>query len=175
MAGTGAPPGTEPECPTGCADNRVILVDPSGEIVWQYGKFGVTGAGRNELSSPVQDTYLPNGDVLITDQGNQRVIEVERRSKKIVWQYGTTGVPGIGDNQLQDPNSAELLANGHVLISDENNDRAIEVNKAHQIVATYTAHGTVSGVAFASRLPDGHTLITDSNNNRIVEVDATDK
>jgi hypothetical protein len=174
MAGTGAPPGTEPACSGGCPDNRVLLVDRSGEIVWQYGQFGVTGAGRNELSAPVQNTYLPNGDVLITDQGNQRVIEVERRSKKIVWQYGTTGLAGSDPNQLQDPNSAELLANGHVLISDENNDRAIEVNRDHKILATYTAHGTVSGVAFASRLPDGHTLITDSNNNRIVEVDAGD-
>jgi hypothetical protein len=175
MAGTGAPPATEPACPdAGCADNRVLLVDRSGEIVWQYGQFGVTGHGPNELNTPVQNTYLPNGDVLITDQGNQRVIEVERRSKKIVWQYGT-GVAGSGSNQLNNPNSAELLANGHVLISDENNNRAIEVNKAHQIVATFSAGGTVSGVAFASRLPDGNTLITDSNNNRIVEVDARDK
>jgi hypothetical protein len=174
MAGTGAPPGTEPRCPNGCPDNRVMLVDHSGEIVWQYGKFGVTGAGRNQLSAPVQNTYLPNGDVLITDQGNQRVIEVERRSKKIVWQYGTTGVRGNGDNQLKDPNSAELLDNGHVLISDESNNRAIEVNKAHKIVAIFSAGGTVSGVAFASRLPNGNTLITDSNNNRIVEVDAKD-
>jgi hypothetical protein len=69
----------------------------------------------NELSSPVQNTYLPNGDVLITDQGNQRVIEVERRSKKIVWQYGITGVAGMGFDQLNNPNSAELLVNGHVL------------------------------------------------------------
>jgi hypothetical protein len=175
MAGTGAPPGVDPGCLTGCADNRVLLVDRSGGIVWQYGQFGVTGAGPNELSSPVQNTYLPNGDVLITDQGNQRVIEVERQSNKIVWQYGTTGVADIGFNLLNNPNSAELLANGHVLISDENNNRAIEVNRRHRIVATYTAHGTVSGVAFASRLPDGHTLITDSNNNRIVEVDARDK
>ena len=173
MAGTGAPAGLDPGCPAGCADNRVILVDRDGEIVWQYGKFGVTGAGPNELNTPVQNTWLPNGHVLITDQGNNRVIEVTR-SKKVVWQYGTTGVSGSGFNQLNNPNSAELLDNGHVLISDENSDRAIEVNRAHQILATYTAHGTVSGVAFASRLPDGHTLITDSNNNRIVEVDAAD-
>jgi hypothetical protein len=53
--------------------------------------------------------------VLITDQGNQRVIEVERRSKKIVWQYGITGVAGMGFDQLNNPNSAELLVNGHVL------------------------------------------------------------
>jgi hypothetical protein len=174
MAGTGAPPGFEPACPAGCADNRVMLVDREGETVWQYGKFGVTGAGFNELSSPVQNTYLPSGHVLITDQGNSRIIEVERERNRIVWQYGMTGVPGIGRNQLNNPNSAELLDNGHILISDENNDRAIEVDRSHRIVATYTAHGTVSGVAFASRLPNRHTLITDSNNNRIVEVDAHD-
>lgn len=173
MAGTGAPPGTEPACPEGCADNRVMIVDHDGRIVWQYGQFGVTGAGKNELSSPVQSTFLPNGHVLVTDQGNQRVIEVTR-NHRIVWQYGTTGVSGSAANQLNSPNSAELLPNGHILISDENNDRAIEVTRAHRIVATYTAHGTVSGVAFASRLPDGHTLITDSNNSRAVEVDAHD-
>jgi hypothetical protein len=40
MAGTGAPPGFEPACPNGCNDNRVLLVDPRGKIVWQYGSFG---------------------------------------------------------------------------------------------------------------------------------------
>jgi hypothetical protein len=174
MAGTGAPAGTEPECPNGCADNRVILVNKAGHIVWQYGQFGVTGSGPDQLSSPVQATALPHGrDVLITDQGNQRVIEVNR-AKRIVWQYGTTGVSGIGPNQLNSPNSAELLPNGHILIADENNNRAIEVTRAGAIVATFTAGGTLSGVAFASRLPNGDTLITDSNNNRIVEVDASD-
>ena len=173
IAGTGAPPGTEKRCPHGCPDNRVLLVDSSGEIVWQYGRFRVTGSGPNELNTPVQNTFLPNGDVLITDQGNQRIIEVNPRHQ-IVWQYGTTGVSGIGPNQLNSPNSAELLANGDILIADENNNRAIEVTRTHDIVATFTAGGTTSGVAFASRLPNGDTLITDSNNSRIVEVDTND-
>jgi len=173
MAGTGAPPGTEPLCPQGCADNRVLLVNRSGHIVWQYGTFGVTGAGPNQLSSPVQATFLPNGHVLITDQGNQRIIEVNRHHH-IVWQYGQTGVAGIGAGQLNNPNSAELLENGHILIADENNNRAIEVTRHHTIVATFTGGGTLSGVAFASRLPNGHTLITDSNNNRVVELDSHD-
>jgi hypothetical protein len=94
--------------------------------------------------------------------------------KEIVWQYGTTGVAGNGFNQLNNPNSAELLDNGHILIGDENNNRAIEVDRNKNIVATFTAGGTVSGVAFASRLPNGDTLITDSNNSRIVEVDEND-
>ncbi len=176
MSGTGVPPGATTNCKKGCVDNRVLLVDQGGSIVWQYGQFGVTGFGPNQLNTPVQNTFLPNGNVLITDQGNERIIEVQRSDNSIVWQYGQNAVVGIGPNQLNNPNAAELLANGHILISDENNNRAIEVTHTNpsRIVATFTAHGTVSGVAFASRLSNGDTLITDSNNARIVEVDKKD-
>jgi hypothetical protein len=178
MSGTGIPAGATTNCKrSNCVDNRVILVDSRGEIVWQYGQFGVTGFGPNQLNTPVQNTYLPSGNVLITDQGNERIIEVRRMDNAIVWQYGENGVAGIGPNQLNNPNAAELLANGHILISDENNNRAIEVTHTtpSEIVATFTALGSASGVAFASRLPNGHTLLTDSNNNRIVEVDHKDQ
>jgi hypothetical protein len=181
MSGTGIPAGATPNCPNGCVDNRVMLVNEDGHIVWQYGQFGVTGFGPNQLNTPVQNTFLPNGNVLITDQGNERVIEVrssdDGEHKAIIWQYGQNGVVGNGPNQLSNPNAAELLANGHILISDENNNRAIEVTHTtpSRIVATFTARGTVSGVAFASRLANGNTLLTDSNNNRIVEVDRFDK
>ena len=153
MAGTGAPPGFEPACPNGCNDNRVLLVDPRGKIVWQYGSFGVTGAGDNQLNVPVQATYLPSGNVLITDQSNERIIEVERVHNRIVWQYGMTGVTGAGPNQLNNPNSAELLGNGHILIADENNNRAIEVDRANTILATFTAQGrrAASRLRVASR------------------------
>ncbi|HZY46706.1 MAG TPA: hypothetical protein VFE96_02810 [Candidatus Bathyarchaeia archaeon] len=181
MSGTGVPAGTTPNCKAGCVDNRVLLVDQGGNIVWQYGQFGVSGFGPNQLSVPVQNTYLPVGltgtpSVLITDQSNERIIEVRISDHAIIWQYGQNGVTGTGPNQLNNPNAAELLDNGHILISDENNNRAIEVthNTPSKIVATFTAHGTLSGVAFASRLKDGDTLITDSNNARIVEVDKRD-
>jgi len=92
MSGTGIPAGlpatVTTHCKKGCADNRVLLVDQRGNIVWQYGQFNVTGSGPNQLSTPVQNTYLPepNGDdhVLITDQGNGRIIEVHRSDKAIV-------------------------------------------------------------------------------------------
>jgi len=176
VAGTGVPTGAEPTCPNGCADNRVMIVDPRGNIIWQYGHAGITGKGPNQLNTPVQNTWLPNAHILITDQGNMRIIEVTL-DKKIVWQYGQTGVSGDGPDQLNNPNSAELLANGHVLIADENNNRVIEVNRKKEIVWSYgcVTCTQLSGAAFASRLPNGDTLITDSNNNRIVEVDFSGK
>jgi hypothetical protein len=191
MAGTGTPGGQPeaPNCvnPSGCPDNRVILVDRFGHIVWQYGSFGPGASGPNQLNTPVQNTWLPgddqegprsqlpSGHVLITDQANERIIEVNM-AKQIVWQYGTTGVSGNGPEQLNNPNCAELLANGHILICDENNNRALEVTRAGQIVWQYgsgdpNVNDPVSGVAFASRLKNGHTLITDSNHARIVEID----
>ena len=178
MAGTGVPaatPAFEPNCANGCADNRVLLVDRKGEVEWQYGRFGVTGSGFNQLNTPVQATWTPDETVLITDQANERVIEVNM-NKKIVFQYGTTGVAGSGPNQLNNPNSAELLDNGDILIADENNNRAIEIDRHKNIIGKpLTIGGTANGIAFASRLPNGNTLLTDSNNNRVVEVTPGDK
>jgi hypothetical protein len=171
MAGTGTPAGVIPQAPDGAADNRVMIVNPAGKIVWQYGQFGQTGSGPDLLNTPVQCTYLHGFHVLITDQGNNRIIEVTP-SKRIVWEY-----PGSNTNdadQLNSPNSAELLKNGHLLIADENNNRAIEVTRDDQIVQTFTAGGTLGAVAFASRLDNGDTLLTDAGNSRAVEVDAND-
>jgi len=172
MAGTGVPPNTIPEMPAGCVDNRVIIVNQAGQIVWQYGSAGVTGSDFNQLNTPVCDVFLPNNDVLITDQGNERIIEVTH-SHNIVWQYGMNGVMGAGFNQLNNPNCAELLANGHILIADENNNRVIEVTRDRRIVWSYGEpenKSILNGAAFASRLPNGNTLITDSGNARVLEI-----
>jgi len=171
MAGTGTPADVIPEAPDGVPDDRVLLVDPKGKIVWQYGQFGQAGSGPNLLDTPVQCTWLPDAHVLITDQANNRIIEVNLK-KKIVWQY-----PGSNTNeadQLNGPNSAELLENGHILIADQGNNRAIEVTRNDQIVRTFTAGDTVDTVAFASRLKNGDTLLTSAGTSRIVEVDAND-
>jgi hypothetical protein len=182
MAGTGTPPNTVPQNVAGQADNRVILVNEHGKIIWQYGKFGQTGLGFDLLNTPVQCTFIPSrdhkksrlldgdlmgGTVLITDQGNNRIIEVNEE-KKILKTYTAGGT-------LSSPNSAEKLKDSNVLIADELNNRAIEVNYKDQIVATFTASGTLGACAFASRLCNGNTLLTDAGNNRIVEVNQFDQ
>src|SRR5713101_8330285 len=168
-------------------NNRVIEIDRAGNIVWQFGNgpgdtsanaiAGTNDAERVGSLTLMSGTGVPPGATTNCKAGcvDNRVLLVDQGGN-IVWQYGQNGVGGIGPNQLNNPNAAELLPNGHILISDENNNRAIEVTHTtpSRIIAAYTAHGTVSGVAFASRLANGHTLLTDSNNGRIVEVDARD-
>jgi hypothetical protein len=142
--------------------------------VWQYGQFGVAGSGPNQLNTPVQNTWLPNFHVLITDQANERIIEVSL-DRKIVWQYGMTGMTGTQFNLLNNPNSAELLANGNILIADENNNRAVEVDAKDTVVWEYATNTHTGSNANplptrAIRLRDGDTLISDQFNNRVIEV-----
>jgi hypothetical protein len=173
MAGTGTPGGQPeaPNCtdPNGCPDNRVLLVNRAGRIVWQYGTFGPGGNGPGQLNTPTQVTWTPNRHVLITDQANGRIIEVRVSDKQTVWEY----------DGLNGPNCAELLENGHILICDEGNNQALEVTHTtpSTVLHAYTMAAGVpfSAVAFASRLANGHTLITDSGNARIVETDENGK
>ncbi|MHB8602543.1 MAG: NHL repeat-containing protein [Nitrosotalea sp.] len=163
IAGTGLPAGASSYMSKGCVDNRVIVVNQAGQIVWQYGQVGITGSDPNMLNAPVFAIQLPNHNFLITDQGNNRIIEVNK-TKQIVWSYGPTS----GSGALSSPNSAELLPNGNLLIADQNNNRAIEITHDSNIVWQYNTG--LQAVAFASRLPDGHTLIVDSGHSRIVEI-----
>ena len=174
ISGTGAPQGPDPTCKTagGCQDNRVLIVDSSGAIKWQYGQDGgVAGGGPDQLNAPVCARMMPGGNVLIADQGNNRIIEVTP-SKTIAWQYPADLDAG---SPLSGPNSAERLPSGNTLIADENNNRAVEVDHAGNVVWQYPAAdggaaSKIGYVAFASRLPNGNTLITDGMDNRILEV-----
>jgi hypothetical protein len=121
------------------------------------------------LSLRVDLVEPPPGTVtLIADAGNHRVIEVGAGGA-ILWQYGSTGVPGSGVNQLHSPRDAKRLAAGTTLIADAGNNRVIEVARDGTQVWSYT---DVREPRSAYRLPNGHTLIADTGGNRVIEVNA---
>lgn len=177
ICGTGLAASTDPNADPNAApcasDHRVLLVDASGKIIWQYGQTGVAGSDANQLNTPMSAVFLPYNHILIADQGNHRVIEVSVVTKQIVWQQGTTGKAGASSNHLDSPCSAQWLVNGNILIADQGNNRVIEVNRRHKIVWEYgdsEDSQTLNHPAYACRLPNRNTLITDSGNNRVLEV-----
>ncbi len=174
ICGASVAASTDPNGAQELGDHRVLLVDRSGNIFWQYGQAGVAGSDVNQLNTPVCAVYLPYGNILICDQGNHRVIEVSMVTKTIVWQHGQTRTPGTSQNQLRSPGGAQLLDNGNILIADSGNNRVIEVSRRHTTVWRYggsNADESLNGPSFACRLENGNTLITDTGNNRILEID----
>jgi hypothetical protein len=82
---------------------QVVIFDRSGRTIWRYRPTG--GAALNHPSLAVG---LPNGDVLLNDDANHRVIVVDPRTNQVVWQYGVTGRPGSGLGLLSNPDGLDL-------------------------------------------------------------------
>lgn len=143
-------------------DASIMEVDPSGQIVWLY---------SGPMAFPHSAELLDSGEVLVSDTSNNRVFLVSRAGD-IVWSSDDWG---DGSGQLSDgshldyPNDAERLDNGHLLVTDRNNDRVIEVDDSGQIIWTYDQ---LTRPHNGDRLSNGNTLIANSEENRIIEVDA---
>jgi hypothetical protein len=93
------------------APGQVVIFDRSGQALWRY-----QGAGRDALDHPSLALPLPNGDVIVNDDFNHRVIVVDPRVDRIVWQYGRTGVPGSRAGLLNNPDGIDLVP-PHSLLS----------------------------------------------------------
>jgi hypothetical protein len=83
----------------------VEIFTTSGKVLWSYR----AASGAGELRDPAMALVLPDGDVLVSDEYNDRVIVIDRSSKKIIWQYGQTGVPGGGAGYLDVPVGIDLV------------------------------------------------------------------
>ena len=74
-----------------------------GKLQWRYAPTGAAALNQPSLAEP-----LPNGDILANDDKNNRVIVIDPRTNKIVWQYGHTHVAGAGEGFLSDPDGVDL-------------------------------------------------------------------
>ena len=64
-------------------------------------------SGDGRLNHPSLAEGLPNGDILLNDDANHRVIVLDPAQNKIVWQYGHTGVAGSAPGYLNTPDGLD--------------------------------------------------------------------
>jgi outer membrane protein assembly factor BamB len=75
-----------------------------GQVLWRYDPKGSQMLNKPSLALP-----LPNGDVLVNDDWNDRVIVVDPRTDEVLWQYGVTGVAGSAPGYLFKPDGVDLV------------------------------------------------------------------
>jgi hypothetical protein len=83
---------------------QIVMFTRSGRLLWRFAP-----PGRDRLDHPSLALPLPNGDVVANDDRNHRVIVVDPRTNKIVWQYGHTGLPGRKPGYLYNPDGLDLV------------------------------------------------------------------
>jgi outer membrane protein assembly factor BamB len=89
---------------------KIVEVTRSGRVTWSFGSL----SGPDRLNKPSLAVRLPNGLIAATDDWNHRVIVVNPRTNSIVWQYGRTGVSGLGAGMLNKPDGLDLLPSAFV-------------------------------------------------------------
>jgi hypothetical protein len=112
-----------------------IIERRTGKIVWRV--------GRETLSHQHYPNELDNGNILIFDNGTyretialnySRVIEVDRRTKRIVWEYTDNPPHNFFSPYIS---GAQRLPNGNTLITEGNYGRLFEVTFNKEIVWEY--------------------------------------
>ena len=111
--------------------NVIVVLDPAtGAVLWHW------GSGELDLSHA--PTLLPDGNILIFDNGtvreSTRVIEIDPRTGEIVWQY--QGDPPSSFFSIW-RGSAQRLGNGNTLIADAEHGHLFEITPAGEIVWEY--------------------------------------
>ena len=104
-------------------------------VTWEYGHLGKVGGKDGYLNYPDDAYKLPNGDIVVADIRNCRVMEIAP-DKHIVHQAGKTGVCGFTWPLLAAPNGDKPLPNGHFLVSTINDHMLHELDENWQQVFT---------------------------------------
>lgn len=84
---------------------KIVEISRLGNMVWEFGG----QEGEAKLKQPSLAVELPNGNILCNDDLNHRVIVIDKQTKKIIWQYGVTGKPGSGLDQLSVPDGVDII------------------------------------------------------------------
>ena len=118
--------------------STVAIIDrSSGELVWKL--------GPPTLAQQHDPKPLPNGNVLIFDNGTHRldhpvpysrVIEVDLRTKRIVWSYQEKILYAFFSPYIS---GAQRLDNGNTLICEGNFGRIFEVTSEGRLVWEYVS------------------------------------
>lgn len=108
--------------------NRIAVFDwKEKRVVWSWGK--------NELDGPHDAQVLPDGNILIFDNGLardwSRVIELDPDTEKMVWTYQADPPEEF---YTASKGSAQRLPNGNTLIAESDRGRAFEVTLHGDIV-----------------------------------------
>jgi hypothetical protein len=107
-----------------------VLDQDDMSIVWHW--------GPGEIELPHSPTMLPDGRILLFDngyhRGYSRVIEIDPSSGKILWSY-----EGEPRNSFfsKEQGSAQRLANGNTLICESDRGRVFEVTRQGEMVWEY--------------------------------------
>ena len=164
---------------------QVVECTQGGRIVWSYKPQEEAFALQKPVYSTLYHTEQEQKRYLIVDQGNHRVLEVDR-DHKVHWQFGKQPLPQQDisgkpvapakdpqtwpENSLYNPTHVQLTPQRTYLITDTGRDRVIEVQN-QQIIQSWGNNLQLQQPVAASACLTVKPSSSDTGNQRILELD----
>jgi len=163
---------------THTSPTTTVEINPKKEIVWKYESKPKDGyKGRIEVHAFQR---LADGNTMIAESGNGRIIEVNAEGKIVK----EIALKLVKPDAHRDTRMVRKLDSGNYLVCHESQGLVREYDPAGKVVWEYKldlgnrpaspGHGPEGhGVEVygAVRLKNGNTLVAGGNNNRVLEVD----
>jgi outer membrane protein assembly factor BamB len=113
-------------------NNRLVVISPLGQVVWTQ---PLTGPSDAFLS-------LTGRSIVVTEPGSFVALQLAVSDRHVLYRYGHSGHPGVADNRLHDPETAQELSDGRLVIADKSNCRILFLAPpSHRPVAKLGAPG----------------------------------
>jgi hypothetical protein len=109
-------------------DTVAVIEWESNRLLWAW--------GQGEVEGPHGAEVVEGGNILLLDNGNKkrgwsRVVELDPRTKEIVWEYTA---PEPSDFFTASRGAAQRLPNGDTLVTNSNSGQAFEVTPDGDVV-----------------------------------------
>ena len=129
------------------------------KVIWQYGHYGVASGKLGYLHNPDDAYPLANGDIVVADIVNCRVLEIAP-DKHIVSMRGQTG--HCTDNAPMtygDPNGDTPLPDGGLLITEIHGSRVVRLSPTGRVL--FDIHVPVQYPSDAQFDSQGNVIVVD--------------
>lgn len=151
-------------------NHKIVKLDKDLKKVKEWGSGGQTEAGGDpmRLFGPREITITPDGNLLVTDTGNNRIIEYTQEGE-FVRQFGSKG---SGALQFNEPVGIAVNDAGDMYIADYWNKRIVVLDKdlgaKRTIDVPSWGSQATSDRAYLALLDDGRLLATDPASGQII-------
>ena len=146
--------------------NGKLAIIENGKVEWEM-KWG----GIHDIHA------LPNGNFM-TARNMREVVEIDPRTKKIVWSYDCATMNGNKGKRIE-VHAFQPLENGRVFIAESGAGRFIEINREGKILKEFKMKlekpHPHKDPRLARRLKNGHVLASHEGDGVVREYDAGGK
>src|SRR5438132_1796100 len=138
----------------------IVRIDiATRKVIWQYGHFDRAGSGRGQLHTPDDAYPLANGDIVVADIRNCRILELTPQ-KTVARQWGRAGhCHHNPPTRFANPNGDTPLADGGLLVTEIDGSRVVRLTQAGKVV--FDIHAPVRYPSDAQLDSLGNVVVVD--------------